>query len=176
PASSDSGTMRSPVTTSTFAGSIAAASERCVRARTGTPASISRSTTARPTRPVAPVTSTGGTRVRVMRTSTSSVAGARSEPCHPPGSGWRSLRGVVDGLIRGGGRLNRGVVGGLSGLEYGVAFNELAAFEAGPGADERDEVGCVDGAPAFLGGVDQLECHGDPGGLGAGPVGDLGPV
>lgn len=54
--------------------------------------------------------------------------------------------------------------------------NEAAAFEAGPGADERDEVGCVDGAPAFLGGVDQLECHGDPGGLGAGPLGDLGPV
>ena len=73
-------------------------------------------------------------------------------------------------MIRGGGRLNRGVVGGLGGLEYGVAFNELAAFEAGPGADERDEVGCVDGAPAFLGGVDQLECRGDPGGLGAGPL------
>ena len=54
--------------------------------------------------------------------------------------------------------------------------NEAAAFEAGPGADERDEVGCVDGAPAFLGVVDQLECHGDPGGLGAGPLGDLGPV
>src|SRR6266511_4215526 len=48
-------------------------------------------------------------------------------------------------MIRGGGRLNRGVVGGLGGPEYGVAFNELAAFEAGPGADERDEVGCVDG-------------------------------
>jgi hypothetical protein len=73
----------------------------------------------------------------------------------------------------GGGRLNRGVLGGLGGLEYVVAFNELAAFEAGPGADERDEVGRVDGAPAFLGGLDQLECHGDPGGLGAGPLGDL---
>ena len=57
-----------------------------------------------------------------------------------------------------------------------AAFNALAAFEAGPGADERDEVGCVDGAPAFLGGLDQLECQGDPGGLGAGPLGDLGPV
>jgi hypothetical protein len=55
---------------------------------------------------------------------------------------------------------------------------ELAAFEAGAGAgaDERDEVGSVDGAPAFLGGFDQLECHGDPGGLRAGPLGDLGPV
>src|SRR2546423_1360043 len=49
-------------------------------------------------------------------------------------------------MIRGGGRLNRGVVGGLGGLEYGVAFNALSAFAAGPGADERDEVGCVDGA------------------------------
>jgi hypothetical protein len=58
----------------------------------------------------------------------------------------------------------------LGGLEYGVAFNELAAFEAGPGAGERDEVGCVDSAPAFLGGVDQLECRGDPGGLGDGPL------
>jgi hypothetical protein len=43
----------------TFVGSVAAASERCERARTGTPASINRSTTTRPTRPVAPVTSTG---------------------------------------------------------------------------------------------------------------------
>jgi hypothetical protein len=32
------------------------------------------------------------------------------------------------------------------------------------------------GAPAFLGGLDQRACHGDPGGLGAGPLGDLGPV
>ena len=80
PASSDSGTVRSPVTTSTLAGSIAAASERRVRARTGTPASSSWPMTARPIRPVAPVTSTGGTDVAVMTTSASSVAGARSHP------------------------------------------------------------------------------------------------
>jgi hypothetical protein len=43
--------------------------------------------TTRPTRPLAPVRSTGGTRVRVMRTSTSSVVGARSDSCHLPGSG-----------------------------------------------------------------------------------------
>ena len=61
-------------------------------------------------------------------------------------------------------------------LGLGGAFDELATLEGGAGADERDEVGCVDGAPAFLGGVDQLECHGDPGGLGAGRLGDLGPV
>ena len=29
-----------------------------------------------------------------------------------------------------------------------VSFDELAAFEAGAGADEGDEVGCVDRAPA----------------------------
>src|SRR5262249_38595460 len=84
-ASSEPGTVRSPVTTSTFAGSAAAASERRVRARTGTPAPISWPMTARPTRPVAAVTSTGGTRVRVMRTPASSVIGARSESCHLPG-------------------------------------------------------------------------------------------
>jgi hypothetical protein len=38
------------------------------------------------------------------------------------------------------------------------------------------DVGCVDGAPAFLGGVNQPECHGHPGGLGAWPLGDLGPA
>src|SRR4030081_2418030 len=83
--------------------------------------------------------------------------------------GDRSLRGVVDGLIRGGGRLNRGVVGGLGGLEYGVAFNAPAAFEAGPGRTSAPRWGWVDGAPAFLGGLDQLEGNGDPGGRGAGP-------
>lgn len=56
------------MTTSTLAGSVAAASGRCVRARTGTPAASSWSMTTRPTRPVAPVTSTGGTGVDVMRT------------------------------------------------------------------------------------------------------------
>ena len=73
-------------------------------------------------------------------------------------------------MIRGGGRLNRGVVGGLGGLEYGVAFNELAAFEAGPGADERDEVGCVDGAPAFLGASISLNAMAIPAALEPGPL------
>jgi hypothetical protein len=31
------------------------------------------------------------------------------------------------------------------------AFDELAIDEAGAGADERDEVGCVEGAPGRLG-------------------------
>jgi integrase/recombinase XerD len=41
-----------------------------------------------------------------------------------------------------------------------------AAF-VGAGADEGDEVGCVDGAPAALGGLDELEGHGDAGSAGA---------
>ncbi len=65
---------------------------------------------------------------------------------------------------------------GVRTLEPSRRRREHCKTYAGPGADERDEVGCVDGAPAFLGGLDQLECHGDPGGLGAGPLGDLGPL
>lgn len=34
------------------------------------------------------------------------------------------------------------------------AFDEVAAFEAGSGADEGDEVRCVDRPPARLGGLD----------------------
>jgi len=44
------------------------------------------------------------------------------------------------------------------------AFDEGAAFESCAGADERDEVWCVDRAPALLCGLDQLERHRDPGG------------
>jgi hypothetical protein len=53
------------------------------------------------------------------------------------------------------------------------AFDELAAFEAGAGAHQGDEVGCVDRAPPVLGGLDELERHRKAGGLGAGPLGDL---
>ena len=42
----------------------------------------------------------------------------------------------------------------------------------GAGADEGDEVGCVDGAPAALGGLDELERHGDADSAGAGSLGD----
>jgi hypothetical protein len=38
-----------------------------------------------------------------------------------------------------------------------LAFDELAAFEAGAGTDEGNEVGRGDGTPAGLGGLDQLE-------------------
>ncbi len=39
------------------------------------------------------------------------------------------------------------------------SFDELVAGEDGAGADEGDKVRSVDGAPAGLGGLDQLECH-----------------
>jgi hypothetical protein len=61
----------------------------------------------------------------------------------------------------------------LGGLECGVAFNELAAFEAGPGADERDEVGCVDGAPAFWAASISLNAMAIPAALEPGPLGTL---
>ena len=44
-----------------------------------------------------------------------------------------------------------------------LSFDELALEERGAGADERDEVWCVDRAPALLCGLDQLERHRDPG-------------
>ena len=37
--------------------------------------------------------------------------------------------------------MNRGVVGGFRGLELRVAFDELVALEARPGADVRDDRG-----------------------------------
>ena len=61
---------------------------------------------------------------------------------------------------------------GVGGLAVG-SFDEFAGLEAGSGADERDEVGCVHGAPAVLGGFDELERHREAGRLRAGPFGDL---
>jgi len=50
----------------------------------------------------------------------------------------------------------------LGGFGLGVllgSFEELAGLEDGTGADESDEVGCVDRAPAVLRGLDELERH-----------------
>uniref|UniRef100_UPI00403FD2A4 hypothetical protein n=1 Tax=Streptomyces sp. DG1A-41 TaxID=3125779 RepID=UPI00403FD2A4 len=55
------------------------------------------------------------------------------------------------------------------------AFYEVAALEAGSGPDKRDEVGCVDRSPPLLGGLDELEDHGEGGRRAAGALGDLGP-
>ena len=61
---------------------------------------------------------------------------------------------------------------GVDGLTVG-SFDEFAGLEAGSGADEGDEVGCVHGAPAVLGGLDELECHREPGGARTRALGDL---
>jgi hypothetical protein len=53
-------------------------------------------------------------------------------------------------------------------------FGEFAVDERGAAADERDEVRCIDGAPAVLCGHDQLERQ--SGGLRPRPAGDLGAV
>ena len=57
-----------------------------------------------------------------------------------------------------------------------VSFDELAAFEPGAGADECDEMWCVDCAPVGLRGLDELERHREAGGLGTGAPGELGAV
>jgi MFS family permease len=44
-----------------------------------------------------------------------------------------------------------GMLGRLGDDTGSGSFDELAVFERGAGADEGDEVGCVDGAPAGLG-------------------------
>ena len=56
------------------------------------------------------------------------------------------LRGVVDGLIRGGGRLNRGAVGGLGGLEYGSRSTILPHSKRAPARTSS-----VDGFEAISG-------------------------
>jgi len=41
------------------------------------------------------------------------------------------------------------------------SFDKDALVEPCPGADERDQVGCVDGAPAAFGGLEEPERHRD---------------
>src|SRR5262249_29600300 len=55
-------------------------------------------------------------------------------------------------------------------------FDELAVDEGCSGADQGDQVGCVDGTPAVLGGFDELERHGQARCPRAGALGDLGAV
>ena len=54
-------------------------------------------------------------------------------------------------------------------MEFVGSFDEFAGLEAGAGPDERDEVWGVDRAPAVLGGLDELECHGQPAARDPGP-------
>jgi hypothetical protein len=62
-----------------------------------------------------------------------------------------------------------GVGGGLDGLEYGGAFNEIAAFEAVPARASATRWGALTAAPASPGSVDQRDCLGGPGGPGPVP-------
>ena len=64
---------------------------------------------------------------------------------------------------------------GLLGGRVLGSFDELAIDEGRSGADERDQVGGVDHAPAALRGLDQLEGHRQPGGLRPVTLGDLRP-
>ena len=69
--------------------------------------------------------------------------------------------------------------GFLGGFRFGVlagSFDESAVDEGRAGADQGDEVGGVDGAPAVLGGLDELERHRQPGRPRPRSLGDLGPV
>jgi len=52
------------------------------------------------------------------------------------------------------------------------SFDEFAVLEPRASADQGDQVGCVDRAPAGLGGLDEFEGHRHAGGAGAGSLGD----
>ena len=72
--------------------------------------------------------------------------------------------------------MDEDLLGGFGLVSFVGSFDELAVDEGGAGADERDQVWPVDRAPAVLGGLDQLERHGQPGRARAGALGDLAAV
>jgi integrase/recombinase XerD len=51
------------------------------------------------------------------------------------------------------------LLGGFRSRVFVGSFDELAGLEGRAGADERDQVGCVERAPAVLCGLDELERH-----------------
>ena len=55
-----------------------------------------------------------------------------------------------------------------------VAFDARAPLEAGAGSHGGDEMGAVDCPPPVLGGLDEFEGHGHPGGFRPGTFGHLG--
>src|SRR5829696_2177628 len=55
------------------------------------------------------------------------------------------------------------LLGGFGLMGFVGSFDELAVDEHRAGADEGDEMRCVDRAPAVLRGLDELECHREPG-------------
>lgn len=62
----------------------------------------------------------------------------------------------------------------LEGSGCGLSRRVRRGCRVGSGA-RRNEVGCVHGSPAGLGGLDKLEHHREGCGAGTGPAGDLGP-
>jgi integrase/recombinase XerD len=51
------------------------------------------------------------------------------------------------------------LLGGFRSRVFVGSFDELAGLEGRAGADECDQVGCVERAPAVLCGLDELERH-----------------
>jgi len=67
----------------------------------------------------------------------------------------------------------------LGGFRLGLfigSFYEFAVLEHGSGADEGDQVGCVDCSPAGLRGLDELKGHRQPSRSRARPFSDLASV
>jgi hypothetical protein len=58
--------------------------------------------------------------------------------------------------------------------DHSSPVGQDAALEPGAGPDERDQVGCVHGAPTGLGGLDELEYHAQRCGPAARTLGDRG--
>jgi hypothetical protein len=72
--------------------------------------------------------------------------------------------------------VDEGLLGRLGGSRFVGSLDELVAVEGGAGADEGNEVGCVDRAPTVLGGLEELEGHSQASGLRAGAAGELAAV
>src|SRR5215469_18547897 len=122
--------------------------------------------------------------LRVMTLSSSGGALSAVMPGNrlsKPGSVWRPLHdraapSVTTPYARGRAlrvrpgrrwrRVRRRLAAGWSCCCWLLALDELAAFEPGAGADERDQVRGVDHPPPALGGLDELERHAQGGGFG----------
>ena len=72
--------------------------------------------------------------------------------------------------------MDQDLLGGFFLALFAGPLNEFAVGEGRAGADQGDEVGRVDGAPAVLRGLDELERHRQARRPRARPLGDLGAV
>jgi hypothetical protein len=64
----------------------------------------------------------------------------------------------------------------LCGHDVGGSLDELPVAEGSAGADQGDEVGCVDRPPPLLRGLDEFERHGQPSRAATRSFGDSGAV